>query len=47
MSDRIALILALLILGAVLADLTLVHSGVTMFLARKLYQFVDYLAFWR
>ncbi len=47
MSDRFALVLAALIAGAVLLDLTVLQSGATLFLLRKLADFVEYLAFWR
>jgi len=47
MSDRGALILAGLILGALVLDLAVLHSGATLFLLKKLADLVEYLAFWR
>jgi hypothetical protein len=47
MSDRIALVLAALIAGAVVLDLALLQSGASLDLVRKLADLVEYLAFWR
>ncbi|MEH6773105.1 MAG: glyceraldehyde-3-phosphate dehydrogenase [Cereibacter changlensis] len=47
MTDRLALTLALLILGLLAADLGLLHGDGTLFLSRKLSQLVEYLAVWR
>ena len=47
MSDRSALILALLVLGAILADVVFNGSSVMFFLLLKFADLVEYLAFWR
>ena len=47
MSDRVAFILAGLILAAILVDVTLNSGTAMMFLLRKLADLVEYLAFWR
>lgn len=47
MSDRFALLFAAVILAAVLADFGLNGGAATLFLLRKLAEFVEYLAFWR
>ena len=47
MSNRLALILGSLIVAAVLAD-QFANNGVgSLFLARKLLEFIEWLAFWR
>ncbi len=46
MTDRIALILFLLIAGAVAADLIL-GFGASIFLARKALDFLHWVIFWR
>ena len=47
MTDRIALILAILIVALCALDLFANGGGVLFFLARKLFVFVEYLSFWR
>ena len=47
MSDRTNLILGGLIVGLVVLDTSVLHSGATMFLVKKLFDLVEYLAFWR
>ncbi len=47
MTDRIALVLAILIVGIVAADLFLLQTGATLFLARKFLVLVDWAMFWR
>ena len=47
MTDRIALILAILIVALCALDLFANGGGVLFFLARKLFVFVEYLVFWR
>lgn len=47
MSDRTALILALILLAAFLADLALSGGATSLFLLRKLSQLVQFLVFWR
>lgn len=47
MSDRSALIFALSLLGAVLADLALNSGVIVFFLLLKIADLVEYLAFWR
>jgi hypothetical protein len=46
MTNRLALILGLLILGFVSADLVF-DWGVTLYLARRFADLVEWLAFWR
>ena len=47
MTDRIALVLALLIFAAIAADIFLNSSQALMFLLRKLGDLVTYLMIWR
>jgi len=47
LSDRSALILALCILGAGVADGVLNGGAIVFFLLLKVADFVEYLAFWR
>jgi hypothetical protein len=47
MTDRLALGLASLIVALFLLDFFLLDSGATLFLLRKLSDFIEYLAFWR
>ena len=46
MTDRIALVLALIIGCLIAADL-IFGWGATLFLARKFIVFIDWIAFWR
>ena len=47
MTNTIALVLGALILGAVAIDVTVYDAGNLLFLARKLDEFIEWLAFWR
>ncbi|MCV2880844.1 hypothetical protein [Actibacterium sp. XHP0104] len=47
MSNRSALILALLIAVGLIADQVANDGQASMFLARKMVDLIDYLAFWR
>ncbi len=47
MTNQIALWLGLLILAALMLDLSFFGSDHLLFLGRKLYEFLDWLAFWR
>ena len=47
MTDRIALGLALVITTVVGADFVFDDGSILLFLARKLFVFVEYLSFWR
>lgn len=47
MTDRIALILALTLIGLVVADLALNDGAELLFLMRKFFVFIEFLAFWR
>jgi hypothetical protein len=47
MTDRIALVLTLLIVAVIVADQTVLHWGMTVFLGQKFNDLVHYLAFWR
>jgi hypothetical protein len=47
MTNPIALVLAILIVIALGVDLILFGSGHVVFLGKKLFQFLEWLAFWR
>lgn len=47
MTDRIALVLGLVIVLSGAADLVLNDGGASMFLLRKFVDMVEWLAFWR
>jgi len=47
MTDRIALALGLMILSALILDLTLYGSEHLIFLGKKLFDFIEWIAFWR
>ncbi len=47
MTDRVALVLAALILAALALDFWLFGAAGGLFVLRKLSQLVDYLIFWR
>ncbi|MCB2119102.1 MAG: hypothetical protein KDD81_06405 [Rhodobacteraceae bacterium] len=47
MTNRIALALGLLILGALVTDVWVNDSAASLFLAKKLADVIEYLAFWR
>ena len=47
MTNRIALILALAVIAALIADRVLAGGEGTLFLARKLSDLIEYIAFWR
>jgi hypothetical protein len=47
MTNRIAVILFLVILSAIAADVALNDGVALLFLARKGFALVEYLAFWR
>ncbi|MFV2034329.1 MAG: hypothetical protein ACC631_04340 [Halocynthiibacter sp.] len=47
MTNRIALVLALIILAVVAADLLVFGWNLHIFLGKKLLVFSEYLAFWR
>ena len=47
MTNRIALILALVILGAIVWDVLANGAQTSVFLARKIADLVEWLAFWR
>ncbi|WP_211299400.1 hypothetical protein [Pukyongiella litopenaei] len=47
MTNRIALVLGVLILGALATDLYLFGSQHLIFLGKKMNQFIEWLAFWR
>jgi hypothetical protein len=46
-TDRIALVLALIIVTAVIADVALNGGHAMLFLLRKLEDLIEYLAVWR
>lgn len=47
MTDRLALILGLIILGAVVLDVGLYGTQHLVFLGKKLFELTEWLAFWR
>ncbi|MGV6847265.1 MAG: hypothetical protein ACWA5A_02675 [Marinibacterium sp.] len=47
MTDRIALFLAIVILIAVIADVSVFGTQHIIFLSKKLQNLIDWLAFWR
>ncbi len=47
MTDRIAFILAFIILAVLLADHFFFHIGLLVFIGRKVTDFIDFLEFWR
>ncbi|MGL4320113.1 MAG: glyceraldehyde-3-phosphate dehydrogenase [Paracoccaceae bacterium] len=47
MSNRAAIILASVVIGALLLDRILNAGDATMFMLRKMFDLVEYIAFWR
>lgn len=47
MTNRIAIALAIGLMGAILADQVLGGGGASLFLARRFVVFLDWIAFWR
>ncbi|WP_171174254.1 MULTISPECIES: hypothetical protein [unclassified Ruegeria] len=47
MTNLIAIWLGILLLGGAMLDMTLYGGDHLLFLAKKLYEFLDWLAFWR
>lgn len=47
MSNRLAIVLVVLILAALTVDFQMYDSRYSLFLAQKLWWLIDYLAFWR
>ncbi|MBV7392928.1 hypothetical protein [Mameliella sediminis] len=47
MTNRLAIMIALVIIGLIAADLTLAEGANLLFLGRKLFVLLDWLAFWR
>tara|TARA_R110002096_G_scaffold13722_20_gene48364 strand:+ start:4724 stop:4867 length:144 start_codon:yes stop_codon:yes gene_type:complete len=47
MSNRLAIILGLVILAAVALDIVLNDNQASLFLLRKFATFIEYLSFWR
>ncbi len=47
MTDRIALALGFVLIGLVLLDLIANGGAALLFLTRKLFVFIEFLAFWR
>lgn len=47
MSNSLALVLGLTILGAIVGDAVLFDSEHLVFLGKKLFAFIEWLAFWR
>lgn len=47
MTNRLAIILGLLIIGGIVADLMLNDGVALLFLAKKFAEFLEWIAFWR
>ena len=47
MTDRIALFLGVALIGLIIADLTANGGEALLFLMRKFFEFIEFLAFWR
>lgn len=47
MTNRLAILLALALLAGVVADMILFDSSNLLFLGKKLFKLIDWLAFWR
>lgn len=47
MTNRLAIILGLILVGAVVADMALADGANLLFLGRKVFVLIDWLAFWR
>ncbi|MGH1412135.1 MAG: hypothetical protein ACRBB0_01495 [Pelagimonas sp.] len=47
MTNQLAIIIGLALVGAVAADVFLADGMSTLFLARKLFVLLDWVAFWR
>ena len=47
MTDRIAIILGMVVLAAIATDVIVNDSAALLFLLRKLFNLVEYLAIWR
>ncbi|WP_417208390.1 glyceraldehyde-3-phosphate dehydrogenase [Antarctobacter sp.] len=47
MTNRLAIIIGLLLVGAIVADLYLKDGSNLLFLGRKFFVLIDWLAFWR
>jgi len=47
MTNRIALVLGLMLVGGLLLDLFLVGPAHLIFLSKKLFELTEWLAFWR
>ena len=47
MTNSIAVVLGILILGGIAADVIFNDTTALLFLAKKLYQLIEWIAFWR
>lgn len=47
MTNQIAIVLGLLILGLLLADALFLHWGLPLFLGKQFTTLIEYLSFWR
>ncbi len=47
MTNQLAIIIGLAVVGAVAADVLLAGGEASLFLARKLFVLLDWIAFWR
>lgn len=47
MTNRLAIILGLILVGLIAADIVLVEGANLLFLGRKFFVLIDWLAFWR
>ncbi|WP_299921448.1 hypothetical protein [uncultured Pelagimonas sp.] len=47
MTNKLAIVIGLAVVGAVAADVFLADGEASLFLARKMFVLLDWLAFWR
>ncbi|MDU9003649.1 hypothetical protein [Sedimentitalea todarodis] len=47
MSNTLALVLGLMLVGSIAVDVVLYGGEHLVFLGKKLYEFIEWLAFWR
>lgn len=47
MSNQTNIVLGGLIVGLIFLDLAILHTGASLFLARKMADLIEFLAFWR
>lgn len=47
MTTRISIVLGLIIIAAIIADIALYGTGHMVFLGKRLFELIDWVAFWR